>query len=129
MTKKRPVRLILLAMIAALLSLTGCFSTQEIGNERNQPIQLIAEQLSYQQPQLQAATGIVNIDFSNPTFLPHTFTIDELHVDIELNPNSSQRLSFRAPPGEYSFYCSIPGHTEAGMVGTLTVKEMTVTQQ
>ncbi|RIK29260.1 MAG: hypothetical protein DCC52_07570 [Chloroflexi bacterium] len=31
--------------------------------------------------------------------------------------------SFTAPaPGEYVFYCSIPGHAELGMHGTLVVK-------
>lgn len=27
-----------------------------------------------------------------------------------------------APPGEYRFVCTIPGHVEVGMVGTLTVE-------
>src|SRR5690606_38080262 len=30
--------------------------------------------------------------------------------------------SFEAPPGEYEFVCAIPGHVEAGMVGTLIVE-------
>ena len=27
-----------------------------------------------------------------------------------------------APAGEYRFYCNVPGHETAGMVGTLTVE-------
>ena len=27
-----------------------------------------------------------------------------------------------AEPGEYQFYCSVPGHAQAGMVGTLVIQ-------
>ena len=36
----------------------------------------------------------------------------------------SAKLKVDVEPGEYEIYCSVPGHEEAGMVGTLTVMEM-----
>jgi uncharacterized cupredoxin-like copper-binding protein len=31
-------------------------------------------------------------------------------------------LSLTLPAGTYTFYCSVPGHEQAGMKGTLTVR-------
>jgi uncharacterized cupredoxin-like copper-binding protein len=31
-------------------------------------------------------------------------------------------VSAQLKPGNYTFYCSVPGHRQAGMQGTLTVK-------
>ncbi len=41
-----------------------------------------------------------------------------------LGPGESATLVFRAPeePGDYDYVCSFPGHTEAGMVGIMTVE-------
>jgi plastocyanin len=49
----------------------------------------------------------------------HTFTIDELGVDLSIPPNSEQRVTFDAPAGSYEFECR--PHTP-GMTGTLTVR-------
>ena len=56
--------------------------------------------------------------------LIHDFTIDNLggqRVHILAQPNSRGTGQFTPPDGTYQFYCSQPGHREAGMVGTLTV--------
>ena len=39
-----------------------------------------------------------------------------------LKPGESKTLIVNLPPGNYTFYCSIPGHRPAGMVGTLIVQ-------
>jgi uncharacterized cupredoxin-like copper-binding protein len=34
----------------------------------------------------------------------------------------SETITINAAPGTYDFYCSTPGHKEAGMVGKLIVQ-------
>jgi uncharacterized cupredoxin-like copper-binding protein len=34
----------------------------------------------------------------------------------------SKTLAVTLKPGTYKFYCSVPGHRQAGMEGTLEVK-------
>jgi plastocyanin len=56
------------------------------------------------------------------TDITHDFTIDDL-VHVAAEPGTPRESGFTAPdePGEYTFYCSVVGHRESGMVGTLVV--------
>ncbi len=53
---------------------------------------------------------------------PHNLSIDELDISIDQAPGESHEVVINAPAGTYEFYCNVPGHREAGMVGTLTVE-------
>jgi plastocyanin len=70
---------------------------------------------------LEAHEGDITLSLHNLDAFPHDFTIDELGVAIAVEANASVDATFSASPGVYEFYCSIPGHRESGMVGTLTV--------
>ena len=35
---------------------------------------------------------------------------------------ATKTLSVKLKPGTYTFYCSVPGHRQGGMQGTLTVR-------
>jgi outer membrane protein assembly factor BamB/plastocyanin len=70
---------------------------------------------------IEADTDVV-IDFINTGVAVHDFTIDELDIKIVLNPGEEGELTINAPAGTYEFYCSVPGHRQAGMVGTMTVE-------
>jgi len=53
----------------------------------------------------------------------HTFTIDELGVNVILPHDEATRVRFTpAQIGTFEFYCAVPGHREAGQVGTLLVE-------
>ena len=51
----------------------------------------------------------------------HEMTVDpEVHVAAPIGDSSS--IAFTpSEPGEYEFFCTVEGHKEAGMVGTLVV--------
>lgn len=93
------------------------------------------------------AEDVIEIAIQNVEPLLHDFTIDEVdanvhisylggtgehvHVEPEREADIHFALSERgtgvvhvkvSQPGEYVFYCSVPGHREAGMEGTLIVR-------
>jgi nitrite reductase (NO-forming) len=71
--------------------------------------------------EIEAGEGEIPISIANVDAFEHDFTIDELDVQVLLGANESVDATFEAGPGTYVFYCSIPGHRESGMEGTLTV--------
>jgi uncharacterized cupredoxin-like copper-binding protein len=55
--------------------------------------------------------------------LQHDFHIEDTDYATELaDPGETVSVSVNLAVGEYVYYCSVPGHREAGMEGTLTVE-------
>jgi len=84
-------------------------------------IVLQTENMAFSATALTAETGTVTVRLANRDLFWHTFTIDELGVDLQVPVGAEQEVAFQAPPGTYEFYCAIPGHALIGMHGTLTV--------
>jgi uncharacterized cupredoxin-like copper-binding protein len=83
-----------------------------------------AGQLSYDTKQLSAKAGKVTIDFSNSSPLEHDVAIAQGSSVAGQTPvftGGSKTLTLNLKPGTYTFYCTVPGHRQAGMEGTLTV--------
>jgi uncharacterized cupredoxin-like copper-binding protein/mono/diheme cytochrome c family protein len=66
----------------------------------------------------------VTILLPNLGAAPHNFSIDELDISVDIAPGETKEVKITAPEGEYEYYCNIPGHKEAGMVGTLISRPM-----
>lgn len=53
----------------------------------------------------------------------HNFVVEELGIEQDLTGEAVEvTIPEDAAPGEYEFICSIPGHAENGMVGTLIIE-------
>ena len=56
--------------------------------------------------------------------LLHDFTIDELDAHVAADADETNVGGLRADePGRYTYYCTVTGHQDAGMEGTLIVEE------
>jgi uncharacterized cupredoxin-like copper-binding protein len=84
----------------------------------------VARDLSFSPRELSAGAATpVTLELQNSGRLVHNMTIDELAVKIVASPGKTTSLTIPSiAPGTYAFYCSVSGHRQAGMSGTLTVK-------
>jgi plastocyanin len=80
--------------------------------------------LSFDSKQLSAKAGSVTITFANGAPIEHNLTVSQGATVLAATPTftgASKTLTITLKPGTYTFYCSVPGHRQAGMEGTLTI--------
>jgi uncharacterized cupredoxin-like copper-binding protein len=65
----------------------------------------------------------VQIKVTNKGLLQHDFTLEDTDYATDLlDPEDTQTITVNLKAGDYTYYCTVPGHREAGMEGKLTVK-------
>jgi plastocyanin len=82
--------------------------------------------LSYDKKTLSAKAGKVTITMTNMSSEGHNITIQKGSNGAVLGSTptfqgGTKSVSLNLKAGTYTFYCSVPGHRQGGMVGTLTV--------
>lgn len=73
----------------------------------------------------------VTVVFTNQGAAIHNFSLNDrnneglenLNIDVTVNPGETKTFTINAPAGDYYFYCDQPGHEEAGMRGYLNVED------
>jgi len=134
----------LLLLVVTTLWLAACASAPT-----PQPVELVMTDFAFRPASFEVRAGVpVVLTLVNDGTVEHDFSILEIPVEsvtaaaestgehdmrmsaMEIEPQlhasaaagASNTLTFTpTKPGTYGFFCTVPGHKEAGMVGTLTV--------
>jgi mono/diheme cytochrome c family protein len=81
-------------------------------------------QLAYITKQATAPAGKLEIESKNDAGIPHDIALEGgvTGKGAVVQDGGVSKFSVTLKPGKYAFYCSVAGHREGGMEGTLTVK-------
>jgi uncharacterized cupredoxin-like copper-binding protein len=115
--------------LLAALALAACGDEEQPTTTADQVVDVAAapdNSLAYEQESLSAEAGAVSFVLNNVAQIPHDFCIEdadgsEVGCSDEVAEGETQ-LNADLEAGEYTFYCSIAGHRDGGMEGTLTVE-------
>jgi plastocyanin len=107
----------------------GAGKSEESSSGEGSSVKFEAEaegMLMFEEKSATAEAGEDTIEFDNPSAVPHNVAIEDssgkVIAETETITESETTTPVKLEPGTYTFFCSIPGHREAGMEGTLTVK-------
>lgn len=82
--------------------------------------------LAYASDEASAEAGKVTVEFENPQPIEHDVAIETFNGEVlgqtETITEGSDSTEIELKPGTYKFFCTVPGHRQAGMEGTLVVK-------
>jgi plastocyanin len=90
-------------------------------------LQLAASEteIAFDTTELSSEPGKVTIELTNPAALEHDVAIVKEGKELAVSETISEgktSVSTDLSAGSYTFLCTVPGHAEAGMEGTLTVR-------
>ncbi len=106
----------------------GCSSSSEQaqplpGDTVSPDLSVVATEMAYDPSSVAVAAGSVPVILDNAGTVVHDLRIEEVpSFLVEAQPGETQSATVTLEPGTYTFFCSIPGHRQAGMEGTLVVR-------
>jgi plastocyanin len=108
-------------VVVMLLGFSFAYPEAPEDGPRGAVVAVTSRNAAFSSTSLAAPAGQVTVVMTNKDLFWHTFTIDDLHVDLEAPLGGTREVTFAARAGAYRFYCRVPAHAAAGMRGTLTV--------
>lgn len=111
--------LALTAVIVAVLAAGGC------GDDAQDTATFVAVDTDYEDAPAELPAGEVTVELVNDGDLEHTVVFEDLGDELVAAAAGGETATGTVDltPGEHVVYCNVPGHREAGMETTITVRE------
>ncbi len=148
--KMRPIVILLLALGTLVLAACSSQGSATTATEPTE-VTLNATDIAFDKTRIEVVAGRpVSLTLHNAGVLEHDFSIvelphageasttegegemdghdmsnvtEEMDIHVAAPTDQSNTIEFTpTTPGEYEYYCTVAGHKEAGMVGTLVVQ-------
>jgi plastocyanin len=119
--RARSAALVVGGLVLALGIVGGvATAAYESDTAQRDDIAVTARNVRFEPASLSAGAGETAVFVENKDSFRHTFSIDELDVDLEVPGGKATRVEFTADPDTYEFYCAVRGHDD--MKGELVIR-------
>lgn len=86
-------------------------------------MELRADEMSYDPEEIAVPAGDVEVVLHNEGSMLHDVRIEDQPLVVEANAGETGTGQATLEAGSYQYFCSLPGHREAGMEGVLEVRD------
>lgn len=119
-------RLVPAAAVAGALVLAACGGDDgdlpAVEGPTSPSLDVVATEMAYDPDTVAVAAGTIEVVLRNEGRLLHDLRISDQPFIIEATSGATAAGQVALEAGSYAFYCSLPGHREAGMEGVLEVR-------
>jgi uncharacterized cupredoxin-like copper-binding protein len=112
---KRPVFLAVVVLVAAAIALPIAIAVGATS------VNVTGKEYKFTLSKKSVRHGSVTFKFKNAGKLTHDFKIAGKKTKLILKGKSAAPLTVKLKKGSYKYVCTIPGHADKGMKGTLRV--------
>lgn len=109
---------------AALLAVVGVVAAPALGSRTHSTataVTVTATEFKFKLSKTSVPHGAVTFTLVNKGHVGHDFKIGGKKTPV-IQPGKSAKLTVTLKAGKSAYLCTVPGHSAAGMKGTLTVK-------
>ncbi|MBK5228987.1 MAG: cupredoxin domain-containing protein [Actinobacteria bacterium] len=110
-----------LLLVSAVFLGAACGGSEDPESASSAGTKVTTTEFEFSEEVLTLASGDT-LELVNDGTVEHDITIEEADMMVHVAPGETASATLNIEPGDYIFYCSIPGHREAGMEGTLTIE-------